>query len=63
MEVIICPGFNKLYRVALVDDAGSFEALSEHDTPEHAMAAKLLARAAQARADLMLNKIFKECVR
>ena len=63
MEVIICPVFNKLYRVALVDDEGSFQPLSEHDTPEHAMAAKLLARAAQARADLMLNKIFKECVR
>lgn len=60
MEVVICPGFNKLYRVALVDGAGSFQVLSEHDAPEQALAAKLLARAAQARADLMLNKIFRE---
>jgi hypothetical protein len=63
MDVIICPGTNKVYRVALVDDAGSFQPLSEHDAPEHAMAAQLLARSAQDRAVLMLNKIFKECVR
>lgn len=60
MELRITPGFNKLYRVALVDDAGSFHPLSEHDTPEHALAAKLLARAAQTRADLMLNKLLRE---
>lgn len=63
MGPCITPGMNKLYRLALVGPGDSFEALSEHDTPEHAMAAKLLARAAQARADLMLNKVFKECVR
>lgn len=60
MDVIICPGFDKLYRVALVDDAGGFDSLSEHDALEQAMAAKLLARAAQARADLMLNKLLRE---
>lgn len=60
IDVCITPGNRKLYRVALVDDAGGFDALSEHSTPEHALAAKLLARAAQARADLMLAKIFRE---
>lgn len=60
MEVIICPGFTKLYRVALVDDAGSFQALSEHDDPYRATAAKLIANAAKDRADLLLNKIFRE---
>ena len=53
MELRICPGIGRMYRLALID-GDEFTALSEHDTPEEACAAKLRAAIAlaKARADL-----------
>ena len=62
MELRICPGWNKLYRLALVGPGDRFEALSEHDTPEAAIAAKLRAQAAADDALAQLNKLMKEAV-
>ena len=33
MELRITPGFNKLYRLALIGPGDCFQSLSEHDTP------------------------------
>ena len=54
MEIIITPGIDRLYAVAVTTPDGGFERVSEHDTPEAACAAKLSAAiaAAKARADL-----------
>lgn len=60
MELRICPGWNKLYRLALVGPGDSFDTLSEHDTPEDAVAAKLLAQAAMDDASHQLAKLMKE---
>ncbi|MNE57778.1 hypothetical protein D3C80_1527650 [compost metagenome] len=60
MDLCITPGMNKLYRLALVGPGDRFEALSEHDTPEAAVAAKLRAQAAADDALAQLNKLMKE---
>lgn len=60
MDLCITPGMNKLYRLALVGPGDRFEALSEHDTPEAAVAAKLRAQAAADDALAQLNKLLKE---
>lgn len=60
MDLCITPGMKKLYRLALVGPGDRFEALSEHDTPEGAIAAKLLAQAASDDALAQLNKLMKE---
>lgn len=60
MELRITPGFNKLYRLALIGPGDRFEALSEHDVPADALAAKLLAQAAMEDAAQQLNRLLKE---
>ncbi len=60
MDLCITPGVDKLYRLALVGPGDRFEALSEHDTPEAAIAAKLRAQAAAEDALAQLNKLLKE---
>lgn len=60
MDLCITPGVDKLYRLALVGPGDRFEALSEHDTPEAAIAAKLRAQAAADDALAQLNKLMKE---
>lgn len=59
MELRICPGWNKLYRLALVGPGERFEALSEHDTPEAAVSAKLRAQAASDDALAQLNNLMR----
>lgn len=56
MELRICPGIEKLYRLALVD-GDEFSTLSEHDTPDEAVAAKQRARSAADEATLSLKRI------
>lgn len=60
MELCITPGVDKLFRLALVGPGDRFEALSEHDTPEAAIAAKLRAQAAADDALAQLTKLMKE---
>ena len=60
MELRITPGFNKLYRLALIGPGDCFQSLSEHDSPADALAAKLLAQAAMDDATLQLNRLLKE---
>lgn len=60
MGLCITPGWDKLYRLALVGPGSSFDTLSEHDTPEDAIAAKLLAQAAMDDASNQLAKLMKE---
>lgn len=60
MDLCITPGVDKLFRLALVGPGDRFEALSEHDTPEAAIAAKLRAQAAAEDALAQLNKLLKE---
>lgn len=60
MDLCITPGADKLFRLALVGPGDRFEALSEHDTPEAAIAAKLRAQAAAEDALAQLNKLLKE---
>lgn len=59
MELCITPGVDKLFRLALVGPGDRFEALSEHDTPEAAIAAKLRAQAAADDALAQLNKLMR----
>lgn len=60
MDLRITPGVDKLFRLALVGPGDRFETLSEHDTPEAAIAAKLRAQAAAEDALAQLNKLLKE---
>ncbi|WP_298700923.1 hypothetical protein [uncultured Brevundimonas sp.] len=59
MDLCITPGVDKLFRLALVGPGDRFEALSEHDTPEAAIAAKLRAQAAADDALAQLNKLMR----
>lgn len=59
MKLCITPGIDKLYRLALVGPGDRFEALSEHDTPEAAIAAKLRAQAASDDALFQLSKLMR----
>jgi hypothetical protein len=59
MELRICPGINKLYRLALVEGDDSFTTLSEHDTPAQAVMAKFRAEVAADLAELRLAHIAK----
>lgn len=54
MDLIICPGIDKLYAVAVTTPAGGFERVSEHDNPEDACLAKFRAEVA---ADLALIQL------
>lgn len=49
MELRICPGIQKLYRLALVEE-DDFTVLSEHDSLESAAQAKREAEAAASKA-------------
>lgn len=40
MELRICPGIAKLYRLAFIDTDGSFLTISEHDDADGAVDAK-----------------------
>lgn len=57
MELRICPGIEKMYRLALVEADDSFSTLSEHDTPAQAIAARDRARLAADQAAHDLRKI------
>lgn len=60
MELRICPGDLKLYRLALVGPGDRFDVLSEHANHWDAIAAKLLAQAAMDDASIQLNRLLKE---
>lgn len=53
-RLIICPGIDRLYRLASIGPENRFDALGEFDTPEQAIAAKRAAE--QAVSDL--RKVF-----
>lgn len=57
MEVLICPGVDRLYAVAVVTSDGGFERVSEHDTPCEALDARDNAKAAAADALIALSEI------
>lgn len=59
MELRICPGIDKAFRLALVGPGDRFETLSGHDTLEDAAAARLLACAASDDALARLNKLMR----
>ena len=49
VELLICPGIDKLYAVAVATPDGGFERVSEHDTPTQALDARDNARSAANR--------------
>lgn len=62
-EFRICPGIERSFRLALVeDDGGTFIPLSEHDTPEAACDARDHAKAAAADALIALSEIGRASV-
>ncbi|WP_420478277.1 hypothetical protein [Brevundimonas sp. FT23028] len=52
--LLICPGINRLYRLALVGPGTLWEALGEFDTPEQAIAAKRAAEKAVSDLERVL---------
>lgn len=58
MEVIVCPGAEKLYAVALVEMDGSFVRLSEHNTPDEAITARNAANLAAEDAVMAMRRVF-----
>lgn len=57
MELRIAPGLTSPYRLALVEQDDTFTTLSEHDTPDAAVAAKRRAERAADCADMLLRRI------
>lgn len=57
MELRICPGLTRVYRLALIDADDSFTTLSEHDDADSAVAAKRAAEAAANDARDSLERI------
>jgi len=57
VDLIICPGIEKMYAVAVTTPVGGFERVSEHDTPTAALNARDDAKAAAADALIALSEI------
>lgn len=57
VDLIVCPGIEKMYAVAVTTPSGGFERVSEHDDPTSALDARDNARAAAADALIALSEI------
>jgi hypothetical protein len=57
MELRICAGINKVYRLAIVTE-GDFDTVSEHDSACEAMAARRQARDAADAALKLLETVY-----